>query len=144
MADKNAKAANPPKPVKPSKPPKAQKLPKSRMPTKAAALHAAHCKPLKGAEHKLGAADTKALLKQLPGWRTIDDGDAIEKTFTFKNYYRTVAFVNALAYIAHHEDHHPDLGVHYGKVVVRYSTHDVGGLSMNDVICAAKVEQLPA
>ena len=139
MADKTQKAAKPAKPMQPSKPQKAEKPGKP-----AAALHAAHCKSLKGAEYKLGAADSKALLKQLAGWKTIEDGAAIEKTFTFKNYYRTLAFVNALAYIAHHEDHHPDLGVHYGKVVVRYSTHDVGGLSMNDFICAAKVEQLPA
>jgi 4a-hydroxytetrahydrobiopterin dehydratase len=106
-------------------------------------LHEAHCKPLKDAEHKLGAADVKALLKGLHGWKPIDKGEAIEKTYTFKNYYRTLAFVNALAFIAHAEDHHPDLGVHYNRCVVRYATHDVGGLSMNDFICAAKVESLP-
>ena len=110
-------------------------------------LHEAHCKPLKGAEHQLGAADVKALLKGLPGWKLIgkggiDKGAAIKKTYTFKNYYRTLAFVNALAFIAHAEDHHPDLGVHYNRCVVHYSTHDVGGLSMNDFICAAKVELL--
>ena len=107
-------------------------------------LHDAHCKPLKGPENKVPATEAKLLLKQLPGWKQIDKGEAIEKTFTFKNYYRTLAFVNALAYIAHTEDHHPDLGVHYNKAVVRYSTHDVGGLSMNDFICAAKVERLAA
>ena len=64
------------------------------------------------------------------------------KTFNFKNYYETMAFVNALAYMAHREDHHPDLGVHYNRCVVRYSTHDVGGLSENDFICAAKAEEL--
>ncbi|HEV2608286.1 MAG TPA: 4a-hydroxytetrahydrobiopterin dehydratase [Xanthomonadaceae bacterium] len=107
-------------------------------------LHEAHCKPLKGAEHKIAATEVKLLLKQLPGWKLIDKGEAIEKTYPCKNYYRTLAFVNALAYIAHTEDHHPDLGVHYNKTVVRYSTHDVGGLSMNDFICAAKVERLAA
>ena len=81
---------------------------------------------------------------QLPGWKLIEKGTAIEKTYPFADYYRTLAFVNALAYIAHREDHHPDLGVHYNRVVVRYSTHDVGGLSMNDFICAAKMEQLAA
>ena len=64
------------------------------------------------------------------------------KTFTFQDYYRTMAFVNALAFVAHREDHHPDLGVHYDRCVVRYSTHDVGGLSENDFICAAKAERL--
>jgi 4a-hydroxytetrahydrobiopterin dehydratase len=125
---------------------KTAKKAKSEKPAKAAAtpLHEAHCKPIKGADHKLGAADVKALLKGLHGWKLIDKGEAIEKMYTFKNYYRTLAFVNALAFIAHREDHHPDLGVHYGKVVVRYATHDVSGLSMNDFICAAKVEQLAA
>ncbi|HTA64670.1 MAG TPA: 4a-hydroxytetrahydrobiopterin dehydratase [Xanthomonadaceae bacterium] len=106
------------------------------------ALHEAHCKPLKGAVHKVEPADIKRLLTQLPGWKPIDKGSAIGKTYSFEDYYHTLAFVNALAFIAHREDHHPDLGVHYNKVVVRYSTHDVGGLSMNDFICAAKVELL--
>ena len=125
-AAKNAKTAKTKKSAKPASTP----------------LHEAHCQPLKGAEHKLDAAHIKALLKQLRGWKPIDKGAAIEKTYEFKNYSRTLAFVNALAFIAHREDHHPDLGVHYNKVVVRYSTHDVGGLSMNDFICAAKVQSL--
>ncbi|MEO8742497.1 MAG: 4a-hydroxytetrahydrobiopterin dehydratase [Lysobacteraceae bacterium] len=112
--------------------------------TATAPMHEAHCKPLKGAENQLSATDAKALLKQLSDWKLIDKGTAIEKTYIFKNYYRTLAFVNALAFIAHREDHHPDLGVHYNRCVVRYSTHDVGGLSMNDFICAAKVERLAA
>ncbi|MEO8743633.1 MAG: 4a-hydroxytetrahydrobiopterin dehydratase [Lysobacteraceae bacterium] len=112
--------------------------------TTTAPLDEAHCKPLKGAANQLSATDAKALLKQLSDWKLIDKGTAIEKTYTFKNYYRTLAFVNALAFIAHREDHHPDLGVHYNRCVVRYSTHDVGGLSMNDFICAAKVERLAA
>lgn len=102
----------------------------------------AHCTPRRGTEHRLPAERIAVLLAQLPGWERVDDGAAIAKTFAFKNYYRTLAFVNALAFIAHREDHHPDLGVHYNRVVVRYSTHDVGGLSQNDFICAAKVEQL--
>ena len=124
-----------------SKAAKTAKSAKTKKPD-ATPLHEVDCQPLKGAEHKFDAAHIKALLKQLRGWKLIDKGAAIEKTYEFKNYYRTLAFVNALAYIAHAEDHHPDLGVHYGKVVVRYSTHDVGGLSMNDFICAAKVELL--
>lgn len=107
-------------------------------------LHESHCHPLKGAEHQIPAADAQRLLTQLPGWDLIEDGAAIGKTFAFDNYYQTLAFVNALAFIAHREDHHPDLGVHYNRCVVRYSTHDVGGLSMNDFICAAKAERLQA
>ena len=67
---------------------------------------------------------------------------AIEKTFTFKNYHETMAFVNALAWIAHTEDHHPDLVVTYNRCIVRFTTHSVGGISINDFICAAKADAL--
>jgi 4a-hydroxytetrahydrobiopterin dehydratase len=66
----------------------------------------------------------------------------LSKTFRFADYYQTMAFVNALAWIAHQEDHHPDLSVHYNRVVVHFSTHDAGGLTLNDFICAAKTEAL--
>jgi 4a-hydroxytetrahydrobiopterin dehydratase len=81
-------------------------------------------------------------MRELPEWSIVEDGQAITRTFRFPDYYRTMAFVNALAYIAHDQDHHPDLGVHYDRCVVRYSTHDVGGLSENDFICAAKADAL--
>ena len=100
------------------------------------------CEPLKGPRHLLDAPSVSARLSALPGWTLADEGQAITKTFRFKDYYRTMAFVNALAYVAHAEDHHPDLGVHYDRAVVRYSTHDVGGLSENDFTCAAKAELL--
>ena len=110
--------------------------------TTLAQLAARHCKPLKGDAHRLATEDAAALLAALPGWELVEDGAAIRKSFKFKDYYRTMAFVNALAYVAHSQDHHPDLGVHYDRAVVRFSTHDVGGLSDNDFICAAKAEQL--
>jgi 4a-hydroxytetrahydrobiopterin dehydratase len=102
------------------------------------------CQPLKGPQHQLDAAAVSARLAALPGWEQADEGKAITRTFRFKDYHRTMAFVNALAFVAHVEDHHPDLGVHYDRVVVRYSTHDVGGLSENDFTCAAKAELLAA
>ena len=105
-------------------------------------LAARHCRPLRGAEHRLSADDILAALPALPGWALVEDGQALAKTFRFPDYHRTMAFVNALAWIAHAEDHHPDLGVHYDRAVVRYSTHDVGGLSENDFTCAAKAELL--
>jgi 4a-hydroxytetrahydrobiopterin dehydratase len=105
-------------------------------------LAQAHCTPLKGHEHRLTEARIRELLPDLPGWELVEDGHALAKTFRFKDYYRTLAFVNALAYVANREDHHPDLGVHYDHCVVRYSTHDVGGLSENDFICAAKADAL--
>lgn len=108
-----------------------------------AELASRHCTPLRGAGHRLSAADAQGSLEVLPvGWELCDGGQAIGKTFKFQDYYRTMAFVNALAHVAHREDHHPDLGVHYNRVEVRYSTHDVEGLSENDFICAAKTEQL--
>ena len=76
------------------------------------------------------------------GWRLIDG--SLEKTYTFENYYKTMAFVNALAFIAHAEDHHPDLAVSYGKCTVRFNTHDVNGVSASDFFCASKVDALLA
>lgn len=106
-------------------------------------LAATRCTPLRGAAHQLPPERVNTLLRELPeGWRLIDADQAIEKTFRFPDYYRTLAFVNALAFIAHTEDHHPDLGVHYDRCVLRFSTHDVGGLSINDFVCAAKAEAL--
>ena len=85
-------------------------------------------------------------LGTLPGWKLTGDGPgvAIEKTYTFANYFETMAFVNAVAFVAHAQDHHPDLSVHYNRCVVRYSTHDVQGLSPTDFECAAQVDALLA
>lgn len=105
-------------------------------------LASRRCRALRGVEHRLDPAELAAGLAALPDWQLAEAGQAIVRVFRFPDYYRTLAFVNALAYIAHREDHHPDLGVHYDRVEVRYSTHDVGGLSENDLICAAKASQL--
>ena len=102
----------------------------------------AHCLPRRGSEHQLPEARVRELLPQVPEWELVEDGHALTRTFRFPDYYRTMAFVNALAYMANREDHHPDLGVHYDRCVVRYSTHDVGGLSENDFICAARADAL--
>jgi 4a-hydroxytetrahydrobiopterin dehydratase len=67
---------------------------------------------------------------------------AIRREFRFKNFYETMAFVNAVAWISHREDHHPDLDLGYNRCVVHYSTHAIGGLSENDFICAARVNAL--
>ncbi len=107
-------------------------------------LLGARCRPLRGSEHMLDARRVEDLLVLLPDWSLVEHGRALRREFHFPDYYRTLAFVNALAFVAHAEDHHPDLGVHYNRCVVRYSTHDVGGLSDNDFICAAKAERLYA
>lgn len=86
------------------------------------------------------AAEADMLLGQLKGWQLA--GGVITKTYAFTNYYQTMAFVNAVAWMAHREDHHPDMTVGYNKCRVDYSTHAIGGLSENDFICAAKVDAL--
>lgn len=98
------------------------------------------CKPCEGGVTPLGPQEIDRLLKQLNGWECADG--AIAKTYAFKNYYQTTAFVNAVAWISHREDHHPDLAVGYNKCRVAYSTHAIGGLSENDFICAAKIDAL--
>jgi len=99
-----------------------------------------HCKPCEGGTAPYGAAQAKEMLAQLKGW-IIEDGKLV-KLYPFKDYYETMAFVNALAWVSHREDHHPDLAVGYNKCRVEYSTHAIGGLSENDFICAAKADAL--
>lgn len=105
-------------------------------------LETAHCSPLSGAGHRLPREHIERRLSELPGWSLDAAGERIRCSFGFDDYYRTIAFVNALAFIAHREDHHPDLGVHYNRCVVEFSTHDCGGVTRNDLICAAKASAL--
>ena len=90
----------------------------------------------------LKAQEIENLLRQLDGWE--HESGRITKTYVFQNYYHTMAFVNAVAWLSHREDHHPDLKVGYRQCRVEYTTHAIGGLSENDFICAAKVEALLA
>lgn len=98
------------------------------------------------ARKALSATEIVSGLAKLDGWKLNGDGAnvAIEKTFTFANYFETIAFVNALAFVAHTQDHHPDLSVHYNRCVVRFNTHDVGGLSVTDFECARQADALVA
>jgi 4a-hydroxytetrahydrobiopterin dehydratase len=98
------------------------------------------CRPCASGTPPCTAAQAKELLAQLQGW-SVEDGKLV-KLYAFGNYHETMAFVNALAWISHREDHHPDLQVGYNKCRVEYSTHSVGGLSENDFICAAKADAL--
>ena len=88
----------------------------------------------------LSAGEVAILMEQLDGWEFLEK--TIRKDFHFKNYYQTTAFVNAVAWISHREDHHPDLTMGYNNCRVEYTTHAIGGLSENDFICAAKVDTL--
>ncbi|NOZ11812.1 MAG: 4a-hydroxytetrahydrobiopterin dehydratase [Gammaproteobacteria bacterium] len=100
------------------------------------------CRPRKGGADRLDRTSTNDLLRQIEGWHTNDDATEINRNFDFKNYYETMAFVNALAWIAHRDDHHPDIEVSYKTCRVRFTTHSVQGLSENDFICAAKIGAL--
>ena len=101
-----------------------------------------HCRPLKGIESALPAPAIDTCLTQVPGWRLTDDRHAIRKEFRFADYFHTIAFVNAVASIAHREDHHPDLVVGSDHCGVTWSTHSAGGLTRNDYICAARTGAL--
>ena len=94
----------------------------------------------------LNPTEVVTRLASIPGWQPTGSGAdvAIERTFTFANYHETMAFVNAVAFIAHTEDHHPDLSVHYSRCIVRFNTHDVKGLSETDFECASLVDALVA
>lgn len=98
-----------------------------------------HCRPISGAP--LGGDQLTDLLARVPQWHVVDG--ALQRTLHFADFHHTMAFVNAVASIAHHEDHHPELHVRYGQCTVRLSTHSVGGLTLNDFICAARIDALP-
>jgi len=102
-----------------------------------------HCQPCEGNSSPLDAATVRQYLQQrLHDWESNDAYTGISRTFRFKNYHQTIAFVNAIAWIAHREDHHPELSVGYNYCTVHFSTHAIKGLSDNDFICAAKLNTL--
>ncbi|MBV9620601.1 MAG: 4a-hydroxytetrahydrobiopterin dehydratase [Gammaproteobacteria bacterium] len=103
------------------------------------------CKPCEGGIAPLEGAAAQQLLGQLaPGWQLAADGRSLTRAYAFRDFYRTMSFVNAIAHIANVEDHHPDLEVGYNYCRVRFTTHAIGGLSDNDFVCAAKIDRLEA
>jgi 4a-hydroxytetrahydrobiopterin dehydratase len=106
-------------------------------------LSSKHCISCEGIGAALKPEQIKQLLPQLAtGWKVSTDNLNIKKSFSFKNFHETMAFVNALAWIAHVENHHPDLEVGYNYCHVLFTTHALKGLSHNDFICAAKIDTL--
>ena len=103
-------------------------------------LARSRCKPCEGGLAPLAPEEARQLLRQLDGWALADG--VISKSYTFKNHYQAVAFVNAVAWISHREDHHPDIVLGYNTCRVAYTTHAINGLSTNDFICAAKIDTL--
>ncbi len=102
-----------------------------------------HCVPCEGGIDPLDRAAAESLLGRLHAdWSLNDDATEIRREFAFKGFYKTMGFVNAVAWIANGEGHHPDLEVGWGRCLVRYTTHAVDGLTENDFICAAKIDAL--
>lgn len=107
------------------------------------ALRDRRCKACAPGTPALEPARCAELLRQLaPGWRLAEDGQSLKRAFGFEDFYHTMAFVNAVAWIANAEDHHPDLELGYNYCRVTFATHSIGGLSENDFICAAKIDAL--
>ncbi len=102
------------------------------------------CLPCEGGVKPLSAQEAQKLLSQLKEWQLNADATAIARNFQFKDFYHTMAFVNAIAWIANQENHHPDLEVGYNYCRVKFNTHAIQGLSENYFICAAKVDSLMA
>ncbi len=101
------------------------------------------CVPCEGGVPPLTAAEAEVLARQLHAdWRVGEDAKSLERSLKFRDFYRTMSFVNAVAHIANVEDHHPDLAVGYNPCRIVYRTHSIGGLSENDFICAAKIDLL--
>ena len=100
------------------------------------------CQPCEGGTDPLSRGRVDELLPQIPGWQASDDGKKIFRRFEFKGCYKTMAFLTAMAWIANKEAHHPDFEAGYNFCLVNFSTHAIDGLSENDFICAAKVNDL--
>ena len=98
------------------------------------------CVPCEGGVDPMEIGDIKLMLNGLQDW-DYSQG-FIHKSYKFKDHYMAVSFLNAVAWISHREDHHPNLEIGYNEVKVKYQTHAISGISENDFICAAKVDYL--
>ncbi len=105
-------------------------------------LSSKRCVPCEGGVPPLSKETIAELLKKLTDWHVNTEGTQLTRRFVFKGFYKTMAFVNAVAWIANQENHHPDMEIGYNYCVVHYTTHAINGLSENDFICAAKVDEL--
>ena len=101
-----------------------------------------NCLPLPKGSKPLAEDKIQALLEIIPDWSHDNTNHSISRSFKFSNYYETMAFTNAVAWIAHQQDHHPELKITYNCCHIEYSTHSISGLSRNDFICACKIDSL--
>ena len=101
-----------------------------------------HCKPCEGGVAPMTREEAQSTMDQIPGWELSNDAKMISQRFEFKGFYKTMAFINAMAWIANSENHHPDFSAGYNFCEVNFTTHAIDGLSENDFICAAKINDL--
>ncbi len=105
-------------------------------------LHTIRCVGCEGGIPALSAEEINQLMPEVPAWQVNADHTVISRRYEFKGFYKTMAFVNAIAWIANQENHHPDMEVGYNYCLVKFTTHAINGLTKNDFICAAKINQL--
>ena len=101
-----------------------------------------HCEPCEGGIAPMDREQAEAYLAELEGWELSADGKMINKRFEFRGFFRTMSFINAMAWVVNQENHHPDFSAGYNFCEVGFTTHAIDGLSENDFICATRVEAL--
>lgn len=102
------------------------------------------CQACEGFSEAMDKDTAQRFLKEIPEWQLNSDAKSIQRNFEFKGFNKVMAFVNAVAWIANQEGHHPDIRLGYNYCYITYTTHALNGLSENDFICAAKIDQLLA
>ena len=101
-----------------------------------------HCVPCEGGVTPMARTEAAATLAEIPDWELSEDNKSIHRRFEFKGFYKCMSFINAMAWIANAENHHPDFSAGYNFCEVTFTTHAIDGLSENDFICAAKINVL--
>jgi 4a-hydroxytetrahydrobiopterin dehydratase len=101
-----------------------------------------HCVPCEGGVDTIKREAAEQMLADLPGWGLSDDGKMISRRFEFKGFFRTMSFINAMAWVVNNENHHPDSSAGYNYCEVGFTTHAIDGLSENDFICATRINAL--
>ena len=101
-----------------------------------------HCVPCEGGVAPMERGQAEELLAEIDGWELSGDGKMISRRFEFRGFFRTMSFINAMAWVVNNEGHHPDFSAGYNYCEVGFSTHAIDGLSENDFICAAKINAL--
>lgn len=101
-----------------------------------------HCVPCEGGVDAIDRQTAEHMLSDIPGWELSDDSKMLSRRFEFKGFFRTMSFINAMAWVVNNENHHPDFSAGYNYCKVGFTTHAIDGLSENDFICAARVNAL--